>query len=572
MHDANHLILVGAALVALSVIISAFASRAGTPLLLVFLLLGMIAGEDGPGGIQFNDVKLTYLIGSVALGIILFDGGMRTHAQSVRVGIGPGIVLATLGVLVTAGVIALFAVELFHFTWLQALLLGAIVGSTDAAAIFSVLSSRGLAIKRRVSATLEIESGCNDPMAVFLTIVLVQAIAAGKTGLDLSVATRLVAELAIGGGAGLAGGYAMVAIINRLELAQALYPLLASALALAIFGATSAIGGSGFLAIYVAGLVRGNRQVHQAQNILRVHDGLAWLAQIGMFLVLGLLATPTELLRVAPTALLVAVVLTVVARPLAVLVCLAPFRFPWREQGFIAWMGLRGAVPIILGVFPLVAGIENAWLYFNVAFFVVLVSLFVQGWTVAPAARLLQLEVPPASLPAGRYDLGTAGHWDLELLRYDLADDSPAVGTPIANLPLPEQTSVAGVLRNDRVETPESVSTLQHGDRVFVLGAASHVDALNRAFIAPHHPERLEEHKFFGDLVLDADAGLADIAAFYGVEMPPDAGDATLGAYLQRIFRKRPVVGDRLKVGRVEFVIRETGEDGRVSRVGLKFR
>jgi cell volume regulation protein A len=563
--------LIGAALIAASVIISAFAARAGTPLLLVFLALGMLAGEDGPGGIQFNDVRLTYLIGCIALGIILFDGGMRTHARTVRVGIGPGIVLATAGVAITAGVIAVFAVSLFGFTWLQGLLLGAIVGSTDAAAIFSVLSARGLAIKRRVSATLEIESGCNDPMAVFLTIVLVQAIATGKTTLDWSVAGQLVAELSIGGIAGLAGGYLMVAIINRLDLAQALYPLLASALALAVYGATASVGGSGFLAIYVAGLVMGNRQVHSAQNILRVHDGLAWLAQIGMFLVLGLLATPHELMQVAPTALLVATVLIVVARPLAVVLCLLPFRFPWREQAFITWMGLRGAVPIILGVFPLVAGIDNAWLYFNVAFFVVLVSLFVQGWTVAPAARLLQLEVPPASMPAGRYDLGTTGHWDLELMRYDLAEDSPAVAAALTNVPLPDQASIAGVLRNDRVEAPERIGVLQAGDRVFVIATAVHVDALNRTFIAPHHPDRLEEHQFFGDLVLEADAGLADIAMFYGVEMPPGAHDASLGEYLQRVFRKRPVVGDRLKVGRVEFVVREvTG--GRVSRVGLKFR
>ncbi|HET7160958.1 MAG TPA: potassium/proton antiporter [Burkholderiales bacterium] len=571
MQDANHLILIGAALIAASVIISAFAARAGTPLLLVFLALGMLAGEDGPGGIQFNDVRLTYLIGCIALGIILFDGGMRTHARTVRVGIGPGIVLATAGVAITAGVIAFFAVWLFNFTWLQGLLLGAIVGSTDAAAIFSVLSARGLAIKRRVSATLEIESGCNDPMAVFLTLVLVQAIATGKTTLDWSVAGQLIAELSIGGIAGLAGGYLMVAIINRLDLAQALYPLLASALALAVYGATASLGGSGFLAIYVAGLVMGNRQVHSAQNILRVHDGLAWLAQIGMFLVLGLLATPHELLPVAPTALLVAAVLIVVARPLAVVLCLMPFRFPWREQAFITWMGLRGAVPIILGVFPLVAGIENAWMYFNVAFFVVLVSLFVQGWTVAPAARLLQLEVPPASMPAGRYDLGTTGHWDLELMRYDLAEDSPAVAAALANLPLPDQASIAGVLRNDRVEAPEKIGVLQAGDRVFVIATAVHVDALNRTFIAPHHPDRLEEHQFFGDLVLEADAGLADIAAFYGVELPPNAHDASLGEYLLRVFRKRPVIGDRLKVGRVEFVVREVA-NGRVTRVGLKFR
>jgi potassium/hydrogen antiporter len=571
LEHANHLILIGAALVAGSVIVSAFASRAGTPLLLVFLILGMLAGEDGPGGIQFNDVQLTYLIGSIALGIILFDGGMRTHAATVRVGIGPGIALATAGVAITAAVIALFAVFLFGFTWLQGLLLGAIVGSTDAAALFSVLSARGLAIKRRVSATLEIESGCNDPMAVFLTIVLVQAIAAGKTGLDWSVAGRLVAEFSIGGVAGLAGGYLMVTLINRLDLAQALYPLLASSLALLVFAITGAVGGSGFLAIYIAGLVMGNRQLHSAQNILRVHDGLAWLAQIGMFLVLGLLATPKELLNVAHTALLVAIVLIVIARPLAVVACLAPFRFPWREQAFIAWMGLRGAVPIILGIFPLVAGLENAWLYFNVAFFVVLVSLLVQGWTVAPAARLLQLEVPPASLPAGRYDLGTAGHWDLELMRYDLANDSPAIGPRVSNLPLPEQSSLAGVLRNDRLESPDRITALKPGDRVYVIASTTHVDTLNRAFIAPHHPERLEEHKFFGDLVLDADANLADVAQFYGVDMPRAANDTTLGEYLQRIFRKRPVVGDRLKVGRVELVVREV-VNGRVARVGLKFR
>ncbi len=571
MESANLLILIGAALVAVSVIVSAFAARAGTPLLLVFLILGMLAGVDGPGGIKFDDVRLTYLIGSIALGIILFDGGMRTHAQTVRVGIGPGIVLATLGVAATGVVIAACAVWLFGFSWLHGLLLGAIVGSTDAAAVFSVLSARGLALKRRVSATLEIESGCNDPMAVFLTIVLVQAIAAGKTMLDWSVAGQLVAEFSIGGIAGLVGGYLMVQLINRLELAQALYPLLASSLALLVFATTTAMGGSGFLAIYIAGLVMGNQQVHSAQNILRVHDGLAWLAQIGMFLVLGLLATPKDLLAVAQTSLLVAAVLILVARPLAVLICLMPFRFPWREQAFIAWMGLRGAVPIILGIFPLVAGLEGGWIFFNVAFFVVLVSLFVQGWTVAPVARLLQLEVPPASMPAGRYDLGTAGHWDLELLRYDLAGDSPAIGQRPTDLPLPEQTSLAAVLREHRLEPPQRVESLRPGDSIHVIASTTHVDALNRLFIAPHYPERLEEHRFFGDLVLEADANMSDVAQFYGIDMPPGAETLTLGDYLQRVFRKRPVVGDRLKAGRVEFVVRDVSS-GRVARVGLKFR
>jgi potassium/hydrogen antiporter len=571
LEHANTLILIGAALVAASVIVSAFASRFGTPLLLVFLMLGMLAGEDGPGGIPFHDVQLTYLIGSIALGIILFDGGMRTHARTVRVGIGPGLVLATVGVAITAGLIALFAVWIFGFTWLQGLLLGAIVSSTDAAAVFSVLSASSLAIKRRVSATLEIESGCNDPMAVYLTIALVQALSAGKTGLDWSLGGRLIAEFTIGGLAGLAGGHAMVWLINRLVLAPALYPLLASSLALLVFGITLALGGSGFLAIYVAGLVMGNRQVHSAQNILRVHDGLAWLAQIGMFLVLGLLATPHELLPVAYPALLLALALMLIARPVAVVLCLLPFRFPWREQAFIGWMGLRGAVPIILGVFPLVAGLPNAWIYFNVAFFVVLVSLFVQGWTVAPAARLLDLEVPPASVPAGRFDLGDAGRWDLELLRYDLADDSPALGAPLSELALPDGTALSGILRGNRVEAPQQLPALERGDSVYVIASSAHVDVLNRLFIAPHHPDRLEEHQFFGDLVLDANASVTDIAQFYGIEFPQDAEGLTLGSYLQRVFRKRPVIGDRIKAGRVEFVVRDVA-DGRVARVGLKFR
>jgi cell volume regulation protein A len=201
----------------------------------------------------------------------------------------------------------------------------------------------------------------------------------------------------------------------------------------------------------------------------------------------------------------------------------------------------------------------------------VLVSLFVQGWTVAPAARLLQLEVPPASMPAGRYDLGTAGHWDLELVRYDLAEDSPAVGRAVSSLALPEQASLSGVLRGNRVETPARLAALQAGDRIYVIASFADVDVLNRLFIAPHHPDRLEEHQFFGDLVLDGDSSLGDVAMFYGIDLPAGAEDLSLGDYLQRVFRKRPVVGDRIKAGRVEFVVRELA-NGRVSRVGLKFR
>ena len=308
MDHTNLVILIAAALVAASILASAFASRAGTPLLLVFLLLGMLAGEDGPGGIHFDDIETAYLIGSVALGIILFDGGMRTRAENVGNVLWPGIVLATAGVIITAVVIAAFTMHVFGFNWLQGLLLGFIVGSTDAAAVFSLLNARGLALKRRVGATLELESGSNDPMAVFLTIVMVDALVAGRSGLDWTVLWQLVKQLVIGGALGYLGGALMVKLINRLNLAPAMYPLLASALALVVFGAAATAGGSGFLAIYIAGLILGNCELQSSQNILRVHDGLAWLAQIVMFLVLGLLVTPSELLPLAAASLATAAV------------------------------------------------------------------------------------------------------------------------------------------------------------------------------------------------------------------------------------------------------------------------
>ncbi|MBI3045548.1 MAG: potassium/proton antiporter [Betaproteobacteria bacterium] len=565
------LILIGAVLVATSILASVLASRSGTPLLLVFLGLGMLAGEDGPGGIAFDDFRAAYLIGTVALGIILFDGGMRTKMESVRFVLWPGLTLATAGVVITALVVAAITVQLVQFSWLEGLLLGAIVGSTDAAAVFFLLSARGLALKRRVSATLELESGSNDPMAIFLAIILIEALLAGKSSLDASVLNELVLQFGIGAAAGIAGGALIVWLLNRLDLAAALYPLLASALALTTFSAAAVLGGSGFLAIYIAGLILGNRQVQSAHNILRMHDGLAWLSQIGMFLVLGLLVTPSELLPLAAPAMTIAMALIFAARPVAVFACLTPFRFPWREQVYIAWIGLRGAVPIILGIFPLFAGLENAKLFFNVAFFIVLVSLLLQGWTVAPAARLLQLEVPPALAPVHRFNLDVRGHWDYELLRYDLASDSPALTHLPQYLTLPEQTSLAGIVREGRLEPPDRLGGLRPGDHVYLMASSQHVDRLNRLFIAPGGPERLEEHHFFGDLVLDGAASVKDVAEFYGLDLPDAAAHPTLNDYLHHAFRRRPVVGDRLKVGRLEFVVRETRE-GRITRVGFKFR
>jgi potassium/hydrogen antiporter len=416
----NAAIFVGALLLLVSIVASDISSRMGAPLLLVFLALGMLAGEDGPGGIRFDDFETAYLIGTLALAVIIFDGGMRTRRETFRVALWPALSLATAGVLVTAALVGLCAAWALGLHWLEGMLLGAIVGSTDAAAVFALLRTQGANVQERVGSTLEIESGSNDPMAIFLTVALLELIAAGRTELEASVLTAFLMQFGIGAALGLGGGRLLVWLINRLRLITGLYPLLAIAGGLLVFSVTAQLGGSGFLAIYLAGVVLGNSRLQAAQNILRVHDGLAWLSQITMFLILGLLITPSQLQEVALPALGIAAFLIGVARPVAVFLGLMPFRFPWREQIYIGWVGLRGAVPIVLALFPIMYGVEDARLYFNVAFFIVLVSLLLQGWTIAPAARLLRLEVPPSAAPLQRLTLDMPGHFEHEILGYQV--------------------------------------------------------------------------------------------------------------------------------------------------------
>ncbi|MBS0003411.1 MAG: potassium/proton antiporter, partial [Thioalkalivibrio sp.] len=397
MEWAHQVIFFGALVVLGSILSSVVTSRLGVPLLLVFLGIGMLLGPEGPGGLVFENIPLAHLIGSAALAVILFDGGLRTPVRNFRMGLKPALGLATIGVMLTSGLTGLFAWWWLGLSWLEALLLGAIVGSTDAAAVFSLLHSRGLELKSRVGATLEIESGSNDPMAIFLTIVLIELLLLPDRSFGLLVLGEFVQQMGLGAAIGVLGGLGLLWLINRLPMSAGFYPLAALAGALCVFGLTGLLGGSGFLAVYLAGLVVGNRPLEAGQNIKRFHDGVASLAQIGMFLMLGVIVTPSELPPVALDAGLLAAVLILVARPLAVGVCLLPFHFPWREQLFIAWVGLRGAVPIILALFPLLAGLDLAEYFFHVVFFVVLISLLVQGWTVAPVARWLQLELPPTT-------------------------------------------------------------------------------------------------------------------------------------------------------------------------------
>jgi potassium/hydrogen antiporter len=400
-------LLVAASLVFLSVLAGVVSARAGFSFLLVFLLAGVLAGEDGPGGLVFNDFRLSFWVGNVALAVILLDGGLRTEFDTFRTGLKPSLLLATLGVLVCAGITGAAARWLLDLSWPLALLVGAIVGSTDAAAVFSLLKSSGVRLNERVAATLEIESGINDPMAVYLTLTFI-GVALAATGAGGAVAGHglawqevlhtLALQFGWGAALGLGAGFAMGELLKRLGRGSdgggGIRALLLVSGGLTVFAATTWMGGSGFLAVYAMGVIAGNRARRQVRSTLSAMDGYAWLLQAGMFLLLGLLVTPSLLLPTLGPALGVSLVLMFVARPLAVWLCLAPLRFPPREIVFISWVGLRGAVPIVLAMFPVMAGVPDAQTFFNVAFVVVLTSLLLQGSTIAWSARRLGLALP----------------------------------------------------------------------------------------------------------------------------------------------------------------------------------
>lgn len=393
-------LLIASALLLSSVLAGMLSARAGFSFLLIFLIAGGLAGEDGPGGLKFSDFTLSFWVGNVALAVILLDGGLRTSLSTFRTGLKPSLLLATVGVLITAVLTGLGAMLLLGLPWQHGLLLGAIVGSTDAAAVFALLKTSGVQLNERVAATLEIESGMNDPMAVFLTLAFIALITAmpdaGGAGLAMML-WSFVQQFGLGTLIGVGAGFLMSEVVHRLPRQHAgggIMGLLLAASGLLVFSLTGMGGGSGFLAIYLYGMVLGNRGGRRVRAAFSAMDGYAWLSQAIMFLLLGLLVTPSGLLDSALPALGVSAILMLVARPVAVWLCLAPFRFAAREVWFISWVGLRGAVPIVLAIFPLMAGVGHAMLLFQVAFVVVLVSLVLQGTTIGWAGRRFGVALP----------------------------------------------------------------------------------------------------------------------------------------------------------------------------------
>jgi cell volume regulation protein A len=567
----NHLILISAALVLLSIMAGLLSSRIGAPLLLVFLGLGMLAGEDGPGGIQFDNFRLAYLAGSIALAVILFDGGLRTRYSSFRVVFWPALLLATIGVVLTAGITAVAGHLAADLNWAQALLLGAIVGSTDAAAVFLLLHQSGTGLQRRVQATLEIESGINDPMAIFLTVACVELLLTGATAPEPKHGWLLLQEFTlqlIGGGAmGFVGGHALSVMVNRLSVAPGLYPILVLAGVLFLFGGAQTVGASGFLAVYVAGLILGNRPHRAEQGISRFHDGVAWLAQIIMFLMLGMLVTPTRLVNALVPALAIAAVLMLVARPIAVWLCLAPFRFKRAEIGFVSWVGLRGAVPIFLATVPVLAGLPNGRFFFDVAFVVVLASLVLQGWTVTVSARTLGLDLPPQPETPTRTEIDLPAALRRNLTGYTVGEQARAVGQPLATLATPPGSEIMSVFRNGGRLAQDAGQKLMEGDYLLVIAPPEQTAVLDRLFAArrPATPD----HGRLGEFEVDGDAAVGAMAALYGLQVEPEEQSLGVGELLRRRIGRMPVEGDRVRIGELELIVHAI--DGtRISKVGLE--
>ena len=568
MDLSNQLIFVAGTLFLLSILASAFTPRLGVPLLLVFVVVGLLAGESGPGGIHFADYHLANLAGTTGLAVILFDGGMRTPLDNFRVALRPSLALATVGVLVTTLVVGGFSAWILHLSLAQGLLIGAIVGSTDAAAVFSLLHTSAVRLNQRVTATLEIESGTNDPMAVLLTMGLLQYLAAPASYSAFDGLLLFVQQMGLGLAIGVGGGWLLKLLINRLDLSDSLYPLLALSGGMLIFGGTALLGGSGFLAAYIAGLILGNYPVRAVASVKRFHDGMAWLAQIGMFLILGLLATPQRLLPLAGSGLLIALVLILLARPLAVMLSLLPFRYPWREQAYISWVGLRGSVPMVLATFPMMAGVADAQLFFDVAFFIVLVSLIVQGWSVATAARLLQLQMPKINARVRRFDLDLPGSSGYEVVSYRLGHASALLGQRPKDIPIRDVSRIISVSREGRLLAYRDWGALRHGDYVSLLAEQGDLPLLDEVFSAHRESGGADEQQYFGEFFLEPEAHVSDLVAAYGIKVPPDSEGKTLADFLAS-YLDRPVVGDRLRLGGMELTVRRM-EGERIVELGLR--
>ena len=485
MFPVDRLILLGALLCLAGIVSSKLSTRVGVPVLVLFLLVGMAAGSEGIGGVAFENYGLAHGIGTLALVMILFDGGLRTTRAAFRAAAAPSLVLATLGVLVTAALTGWAASLLLGVSLLQGFLLGSIVSSTDAAAVFSVLRSRNIGLPDRVKYLLEFESGSNAPMAVFLTVAFISLLTQEANPGALFIRMFLI-QMTVGGILGFVLGWTLVWIVNHIGLeTEGLYPVLTLSWVLLTYGVTAFLGGNAFLAIYIAGLIMGNKNFVHKNSLLRFHDGVAWLMQIVMFLILGLLVFPSQLVPVVGTGLLLSGILMFLARPVAVFVCLAFSGFSLKEKLLISWVGLRGAVPIILATFPLLAEVPNAVQIFNLVFFIVITSVLLQGTSIPMVVRWLGLTAPQTSKPRYALEFEEGAATDTTLMDFIVPYNSGAVGKPIVELGLPKESVIALVCRDDKYVVPTGTTVLQAGDVLLVLLNKAAIPDLQKMLSTP---------------------------------------------------------------------------------------
>ncbi|MCK7632249.1 potassium/proton antiporter [Shewanella sp. JNE10-2] len=561
----DQIILLASILIILGILSSKLSARLGLPVLVLFLMVGMLAGEDGPGGIVFDNAQIAHALGSLALAIILFDGGLQTPIASIKQVWKPASVLATFGVLITAIITGVAAAYILDVSLLYGLLIGAIVGSTDAAAVFSLLRNAGIHINPRLKSTLEIESATNDPMAIFLTVGLLEVMVKGlEPGTGLLM--LFIQQMGVGSAVGLTIGWLSVRIINRIHLTTSgLYPVMVAALGLLAFGIAANLGGSGFLAVFIAGVVIGNSRFVFQRSTFLFHDGLAWLGQIIMFVFLGLLINPSSLLGIWKEGLIIAVVLTLVARPLSVLPVLKLFGFNIQEMTLVSWVGLRGSVPIILAIYPLIYGLPGANLIFSVVFFVVLISATIQGSTLPWVARTLGLTESPPSTPAATLEITALGNVDADIVEYQLGENSRVSDRRLSQIALPDGTVVAMITRGNSVIPPRGSTFLYAGDHLFIVMKPEVRDFVD--IVCSGITETNYQTLPQAELRLKGYTKVEDLYHSYGIELSAD-NRLSLDALLRQSFANEPILGAEKDYGKVRLYVREM-VGARIATVGI---
>lgn len=569
MNTLNFLFLITAILLFAGVIASRLSARLGMPLLLAFLGVGMLAGEDGIGGIKFNDLFGATLVSQLALAIILLDGGLRTKLETFRIALKPAAVLASWGVLASVALLGIFSSFYLGTDWKIGLLMAAIVGSTDAAAVFSLLRNSGVRLNARIRATLELESGVNDPMAILLVTVLISLIMQPEQTTAASTALMLAKQLGFGLAFGLAAGKLLAWLLTKIRLAEGMYAIMIASGGLMVFAVSNLFDGSGFLAVYLAGVMVGNSRNSSVEHVLNVMDGLAWLAQAGMFLVLGLLVTPSRLIDQGIPALVIAAFLILVARPLAVYTSIKWFRYTRREIAYISWVGLRGAVPVTLAIMPLMNGVPGAQVVFDVVFAVVILSLLIQGTTIPFFAKVFKMVLPPQPEPLDSREIWLADRLSVGLQSFRVEAASEAENShPYAMARAAEfaEGRLFALIRNGETIKVNLATRMQAGDIAWYV-LPEHLGA---AFARQFADYRHNQQQFYGEFVVKPDVKVGELAAAYGLKVDDTEAQAALADVFRERFGDVPVAGDRIELGGFRITVKELDEQSHIKWLGLK--